>query len=279
MRLRTHNLLKIAAIAVCSSVLDGQALLQTTPQEPSQPAPKNDSAYVLGPDDRITITALHVDEISGKPIQVDNTGTVNLPMVGRVMVGGLTVPEAETAIAASLKTYIEKPLVTVNVTEYLSQPVSVIGQVNKPGQYQVKGQKTLLDMLSMAEGLRPDAGHIVKITRRIENGRIPLPNAAGEPSGQFTVAELKLKDLMQSKNPAENIFVKPHDVITIPKAELVYVVGEVNKSGGFVLEGGESVSALQALALAGGITKTASLRHATLLCAANGEVGHRKEIP
>src|SRR2546426_9042227 len=119
MRLRTHNLLKIAAIAVCASVLDGQALLQTTPQEPSQPAPKNDSAYVLGPDDRITITALHVDEISGKPIQVDNTGTVNLPMVGRVMVGGLTVPEAETAIAASLKTYIEKPLVTVNVTEYL----------------------------------------------------------------------------------------------------------------------------------------------------------------
>ena len=84
---------------------------------------------------------------------------------------------------------------------------------------------------------------------------------------------------MQSKNPAENIFVKPHDVITIPKAELVYVVGEVNKSGGFVLEGGESVSALQALALAGGITKTASLRHAKLLCAANGEVGNRKEIP
>src|SRR5438445_7350799 len=116
-------------------------------------------------------------------------------MVGRVMVGGLTIPEAEAAIAKSLKTYIEKTLVTVNVTEYQSQPVSVMGAVTTPGQYQVKGQKTIVDMLSMAGGLRPESGHVVKITRRIENGRIPLPNTIDAPSGQFTVAELKLRDL------------------------------------------------------------------------------------
>src|SRR5437868_14037 len=120
MRLHTQNLLKIAALAVYASALAGQDPVKPAAQEPSQPAQKDDPAYVLGPDDRITITALHADEISGKPIQVDNTGAVNLPMVGRVMVGGLTVPEAETAIATSLKTYIEKPLVTVNVTEYQS---------------------------------------------------------------------------------------------------------------------------------------------------------------
>jgi len=264
------------AVVLFAAALRAQDPVKPSAQEPDQ---KNDAAYVLGPDDRITITALHADEISGKPFQVDNTGAVNLPMVGRVMVGGLTVPEAEAAVATSLMTYIEKPLVTVNVTEYQSQPVSVMGQVNKPGQYQVKGQKTLLDMLSMAEGLRPDAGPVAKITRRIENGRIPLTNVVEETSGRFTVAELKLKALMESKNPAENIYVKPHDVITIPKAELMYVVGEVNKSGGFVLEGQESLTTLQALALAGGITKTASTRHAKLLCAVNGETANRKEIP
>src|SRR5437867_3796855 len=97
MRLHRQNLLKIVTIAVCASALDGQDPVKITAQESSQAAQQNDAAYLLGPDDRITITALHVDEISGKPIQVDNTGAVNLPMVGRVMVGGLTVPEAETA--------------------------------------------------------------------------------------------------------------------------------------------------------------------------------------
>src|SRR5262245_52311511 len=276
MRSYLRNTYNILAVVLFAAALRAQDPVKPPAQELAQ---KNDTAYVLGPDDRITITALHADEISGKPFQVDNTGAVNLPMVGRVMIGGLTVPEAEAAVATSLMTYIEKPLVTVNVTEYQSQPVSVMGQVNKPGQYQVKGQKTLLDMLSMAEGLRPDAGPVAKITRRIENGRIPLTNVVEETSGRFTVAELKLKALMESKNPADNIYVKPHDVITIPKAELVYVVGEVNKSGGFVLEGQESLTTLQALALAGGITKTASTRHAKLLCAANGETANRKEIP
>jgi len=248
-----------------------------TGQVPPSSDQRTDSAYVLGPDDRITITALHADEISGKPIQVDSTGSINLPMVGRVMVKGLTIPEAENAIAAGLRTYIEKPLVTVNVTEYQSQPVSVMGEVITPGQYQVKGRKTIVDMLSMAGGLRPDAGHVVKITRRIENGRIPLADAIETSSGQFTVAELRLRDLMESKNPADNISVEPHDTITVPKGEMVYVVGEVNKSGGFMLAEQNSVSALQAIALAGGYTKTASPGHAKILCAADGEGGSRKE--
>jgi polysaccharide biosynthesis/export protein len=264
-----HPIYNLLTAALCASALLGQA-------QPTA-ADRDDPSYRLGPDDRITITALHADEISGKPIQVDGTGSINLPMVGRVKVGGLTVPEAETAIATSLKVYIEKPLVTVNVTEYQSQPVSVMGEVTTPGQYQVKGQKTILEMLSMAGGLRPDSGHVLRITRRLENGRLPLAGASDAPSGQFTVAELKLKDLMEARNPADNIFVQAHDVITVPKAELIYVVGEVNKAGGFVLNDQENLSALQALALAGGITKSASLSHARILCASDGPTGARKE--
>src|SRR6185436_3030255 len=199
--------------------------------------------------------------------QVDSTGSINLPMVGRVMVKGLTIPEAENAIAAGLRTYIEKPLVTVNVTEYQSQPVSVMGEVTTPGQYQIKGRKTIVDMLSMAGGLRPSSGHVVRITRRLENGRLPLANATDAPSGQFTTAELKIKDLMESKNPADNILVQAHDVITVPKAEMVYVLGEVNKAGGFVLNDQENLTVMQALALAGGYTSKASTAHAKILCA------------
>jgi len=275
MRLNRHFLCNILASALCASAL----LAQTPATDVTVESPKStsDPGYRLGPDDRITINALHAEEISGKLIQVDGTGFVTLPMVGRVKVGGLTVPEAETAIANSLKTYIERPLVTVNVTEYQSQPVSVLGAVTTPGQYQVKGQKTILDMLSMAGGLKPDSGHVVRITRRLDNGRLPLPGTTEAPSGQFTVAEIKLKTLMELKDPAQNLIVMGHDVITIPKAEMIYVMGEVNKSGGFVLNDQENVSAIQALALAGGITKSAATSRAKILCASHGAVGERKE--
>ena len=270
MRLNRHFFCNILVSALCASAL----LAQTPATDVTVESPKSntDPGYRLGPDDRITINALHAEEISGKMIQVDGTGFVNLPMVGRVKVGGLTVPEAETAIANSLKTYIERPLVTVNVTEYQSQPVSVLGAVTTPGQYQVKGQKTILDMLSMAGGLKPDSGHVVRITRRLDNGRLPLPGATEAPSGQFTVAEIKLKALMELKDPAQNLVVMGHDVITIPKAEMIYVMGEVQKAGGFVLNDQENLSAIQALALAGGITKSAAkprqdpLRVARLRC-------------
>src|SRR5437879_5941760 len=110
------------------------------------PAPLSDeqlrSAYVLGPDDQITIRALDAEEISDKPLRVDMSGFIRLPMVGRLKASGLTIEQLETELASRLKQYIQEPEVAVSVVEFRSQPVSVIGAADHPGVRQLQGSKT-----------------------------------------------------------------------------------------------------------------------------------------
>ena len=223
------------------------------------------STYLLGPDDQIDISGPELTESANKPVRVDSEGNVQVPLVGRVHVAGLTPQQAEQSLNKALSTYIREPQVVVNVSEVRSQPVSVLGAVNTPGVHQVHGHKTLLEMLSLAGGIRPDAGYSVRITRQSEWGCIPLPGATPDPSGKFSVAEVNLKKIMEAKDPAENIQIFPHDVITVPKAEMIYVIGEVRRSGGFVLGEHQSMSVLQALSLAEGLNTGADARHAKIL--------------
>ena len=223
------------------------------------------STYLLGPDDQVEISGPELTESSNKPVRIDSDGNAQVPLVGRVHVAGLTVQQAEQQLDKALSTYIRDPQVAVNISEIRSQPVSVLGAVNTPGVQQVHGHKTLLEMLSMAGSVRQDAGYSVRITRQVEWGCIPLPGAKLDSSGQFSVAELELKKIIEAKDPAKNIQIFPHDVITVPKAEMIYVIGEVRRSGGFVLGEHQSMSVLQALSLAEGMNNTADVRHARIL--------------
>jgi polysaccharide export outer membrane protein len=143
---------------------------------------------------------------------------------------------------------------------------------------QLSGRKTLAEVLSLAGGLRPDAGSYVKITRQIKWGEIPLPTARIDPSGNFSVAELQVKSLLSAANPAENILVRPHDVITVPTAEMVYVVGAVRKPGAFALGERESVSVLQALSMAEGLGTNPKAQDSKILRTVPGG-SERKEFP
>ena len=223
------------------------------------------SAGLLGPDDQITIRVVDAEEVSDKPVRISTTGYITLPLAGRIHAAGLTVEQLESEIAERMKTYINEPAVSVTRMEMRSQPVSVIGAVTSPGVHQLQGQKTLVEMLSMAGGLKEDAGYNVRITRRLEWGRIPLPNAADDPTGKFSIAEVPLPDLTEGKNPALNIPVMPNDVISVAKAEMVYVIGEVSRSGGIVLGGRQKVTVLQAVSIAGGAAKTAKPKQAKIL--------------
>jgi protein involved in polysaccharide export with SLBB domain len=89
--------------------------------------------YILGPDDQITIRALNAAELSDKPVQIGGDGYINLALVGRVKASGLTVSGLEQELTERLKSYLQEPQVTVLVTDYRSQPVSVVGSVNTPG--------------------------------------------------------------------------------------------------------------------------------------------------
>ncbi len=232
------------------------------------------AAYILGPDDEITVKALEAEEIIGGPLRVDQAGYISLPLIGRVRAAGHTPEQLEAELSRRLKTYIREPRVSVSISRFRNQPVSVIGAVNSPGVHQLEGRKTLIEILSLAGGLRDDAGYKVKITRRIEWGAVPLPAAETDASGQFSTAEVSLQEVMEALNPAENILIMPHDVITVPRAEMIYVIGGVHRSGGFVLNERESITVLQALALAGGLKATAKRKAGKIL--RPGEPGTRR---
>jgi polysaccharide export outer membrane protein len=205
------------------------------------------------------------DEINGKMYRVDEKGNLDLPMIGSLRAAGLTVHQVESEVAGKLRVYIREPQVTVFLSEMRSQPVSVLGAVNAPGVHQLQGHKTLIEMLSMAGGLRQDAGYRIKITRHIEWGTIPVKNAATDPTGQFSVAEVSLKGLMEASSPGDNVAIFPNDVITVPVAEMIYVIGDVKKSGGFVLGERNHVTVLQALAMAEGLDQAAKASEARIL--------------
>ena len=247
--------------------------------------PAERKTYILGPEDQVTVRVLDLEEFNGAggantkefAYRIDLRGNVNLPLIGRMKVSGQTVEQFEAALAERLKEYLKSPSVTVAVVEYKSQPISVIGQVTTPGVHQLQGRKTLLEVLSTVGGLRPEAGHQIKITRKMEYGAIPLPTAKPDSTGKFSVAELSIKRIMNAVSPEENIQIQPYDVISVPKGELVYVVGDVKRSGGIVLGDREQMTALQALSLAEGMERNAKGNSAKILRRpANG--GEREEI-
>ena len=229
------------------------------------------AGYILGPGDQISIQALHVEEITDKPVPIDMSGEIRVPVVGRIQVAGLTTAQVEVEIAKRLKSYLLHPDVSVSIAEFRSQPVSVLGAVKTPGVQQVQGGKTLFEMLSLAGGLDTNAGSVLRLTRRLEWGRIPLANATDDQTGQFSVAEVSLKSIFDAQNPAENILVRPYDVITVPRADTIYVIGEVLKSGGFVVSDMTEVTVLQALSMAGGLDKTAKPQEAKIMRRVQGK--------
>ena len=199
-------------------------------------------------------------------------------MIGRVKAVGFTAGQLESELAGKLEKYIRHPKVAVTVTEFHSQPVSVIGAVTTPGIVQLQGQKTLVEVLAMAGGLRSDAGQTATVSRRQEWGILPLPGARMDQPGQVSVAEVRLKDVLQARNPEQNITMRPNDIISVPRAETIYVLGAVKRAGGFVLNERDALSVLQALSLAEGLDRTASPQKAKILRMAPGTT-RRTELP
>jgi polysaccharide export outer membrane protein len=220
---------------------------------------------LVGPGDQITVSLRDRKEIEIKPAFVRLDGTLELPYAGSMRAQGLSTEQLAREIEAKLTSIVRDPKVTVEVSEYASQPVSVLGAVNRPGVHQLRGHKTLVEVLSMAEGLKSEAGNVIKITRPKASGPIPLTNAKEDATGQFTTAEVSAKGLLEASVPEANIAIRPHDVITVPRAELIYVLGNVRKPGGFPLAERESITVLQAIAMAEGVLPGAVTQSARIL--------------
>ena len=234
----------------------------------AEQSPAVNREYVLGPDDGLSINVVELAELDQKAlgvVRVDHQGNIHLPLAGRIHASGLSVEELEKQIANRLSGIMNNPEVSVSIAEYRNHPVSVLGAVRNPGVYQVSGRKTLFEVLSLAGGLNPDAGNQVKIARQISIGRLPLPGVTTDKSGEFEIGQLNVRKVMEAKSPDENVEVLPNDVITVPKAELIYVVGAVHRAGGFPLIEKEQISVLQAVSLAEGLDRTAGAKNARIL--------------
>ena len=239
----------------------------------------NANVYLLGPEDQLSIHVVDLDDVSDKPFRVDPSGFVDLPLAGRVYVAGMSLDQLRQTLSERLSKYITAPQITINVIEYRSQPVSVLGEVNNPGVHQLQGPKHLVDVISSAGGLKPDAGSKLTVTRQIRWGTLPLPNAHADSSGQFLIADVSLGDITSGKNADQNIEVRADDVISVPRADLVYVVGEVKKAGGFSLNAADSISLIRALSLAEGLNTGAAPKKARILRASAGGLSDENEVP
>lgn len=229
----------------------------------TQDAPE---AYILGPDDQLLIRVFDVEEFNDQlPVKLDPNGQLTLPLVGTVKAGGMTAEDFEMDLVRRLRGFVKEPHVKVRIAEYRPAPVSVLGSVNTAGVQQVRGRKTLYEVLSQAGGLKADAGDIVTVTRAKSAGVLPLPNVRTDDSGNYQIGEVNARELLSAKSPQANITIYPNDVVSVPRAELVYVMGEVNRSGGFVLDQGGPVTLVQALSMAGGPMPLANLSKARLL--------------
>ena len=236
------------------------------------------SQYVLGPDDQIKIWALGLEELSDKPVRISPAGDVDLPGVGQVHAAGLTIEQLKATLVQRFSKELVNPQVSIDIVDFGSQPVSVMGALNHPGVYQLRGRKSLTEVISMAEGLRQDAGSRITISRPIQNGAIPLADSRLDPSGQFSVADVKVKQLLAGEDPADNIRILPRDVVTVPIAQVVYVMGEVKKPGEVALKDSESISVLQALASAEGFGATPAPQRARIVRLSPNSTA-RQEIP
>lgn len=230
------------------------------------PGPRARAAgdYVVGALDVLTVTVFGEAELSRR-YNVDTDGTIDFPFIGRTKAAGLTLRELEDAIAKRLAGgFLVNPQVGVEVAEYRSKAVFIVGEVRSPGSYPVKGNMSLVEALALAGPTNTASSEVVIVhpdPTRNEGGPL-LPDAAGARSVRVNIKEL------QSGKLSENLQLQDGDTIFVPRAETFFVTGQVRSPGAYVYEPGMTV--LQAIALAGGLSERGSRRGMKVLRTSGG---------
>ena len=267
---------------------------QTPATNDAQPADKNQAAnqivevndYIIGPDDILNISILDVPELTGE-FRVSNTGKVTIPVLSHpVNAAGLSLAEFSQQLGRELKSsgLVTDPHINTSVAQSRTHSVSITGAVKHPQVYPLFTRTSLHDVLSQAEGLSDDAGSVAIVQR----GEIGMRALAADNGKTLTAEQIDagqtvtvdLTKLLEAGDSKLNIPVFPGDRVTVPHAGVVYVVGAVVKPGGFTMRpGGQGISVLQALALAGD-TKITAIKNQTVIIRKDPEApdGH-KQIP
>lgn len=240
--------------------------------------------YLIGSGDLLGIEVFDVPELS-RDVRVNETGYISLPLMPtKVRAAGLTPYQLQDKLAELLQTngLVSTPEVTVSLKEQHSQPITIIGAVKTPQVIQALRKTTLLEALSQAGGIADDAGSTVIVTR-------PAPDASetadssGPPDASTPLTPqtftINLADVLESGDSRFNIPLQGGDVVSVPRAGIIYVVGAVQKPGGFLLQNDlDTMTMLKMLSLAGGTTSTAKSKNAVIL-RKNPDTGKRDQVP
>jgi polysaccharide export outer membrane protein len=213
--------------------------------------------YKIGPEDLLEISVFE-DEKLNKTVRVSFQGNINLPLLGVLKVKGLTASELEREIRDLLaEKYFQDPNVSVFIKEYRSQRISIIGAVEKPGAYEVSGQKTILDLLGISGGLKEDAGRLLFLIRppTLEGEAAKEQKDPSLPTAKTFMIDLE--ELLVKGDLTLNLPLSHGDIINIPVSGKIFVGGEVRAPGGFPLSG-KKLTVSQAVALAGGLKTEAA---------------------
>ena len=248
--------------------------------------------YRVGSGDVIRIDVFEVEELSQSAV-VAPQGTISMPLIGEVSVDGLTTPEIEGQLKKLYGSeYLRDPQIAVTVEEFRSQPVSVVGAVQRPGVYQLQGRRRLVEVLAMAGGLTESVGEKITVFRRdpkmlagLVETPAPIFSSAIDPTGTSVGPLLGVKEeihipvrnlLKMGDSEDLNPFIEPHDVIRVGKAGVVYVMGAVQQPGGFAIKDQETITVLRAVSLAAGLKPHSSPQKALVIRHVDGV---KKEMP
>ena len=243
-----------------------------TAPKPQAPAVNNNAnGYVIGSQDQLKITVFDEPDLSTN-YRVDTDGMITFPLIGRVPASGMTLNEFQDRLIARLAAgYIRNPQVRVEVDQYKSQNIFVIGEVRSPGKIVMTGTMSLIEALAMAGSPTAAASSelvVVHPKRPTAEGSPTLP----EDDRDAETTRVSIKDLQVGK-AGQNIVLRDGDTIYVPKAQTIYITGQVRNPGSYVLDPGMTV--LQAISLAGGLTERGSDRGIKIIRITDGK---RKEI-
>ena len=220
-----------------SASSSGRAGSATQSQGPTL-VPKDLSALLIEPGDLLSVSVFDTPEFTNS-YRVDPAGDLTIPLCGKVNVRGLTLPEAAKRLESALKDgqILTQPQVNVDVQQYAGQYVTVTGEVGTPGRVALIAPTTLAEILAEAGGETPLAGARIKIRRGVDDTgpeeEVPYSRSKSTPE-------------------TASIMVRPGDSVFIPRAGIVYVLGAVNRPGGYVMQEDGKLNVAQALALSGG---------------------------
>ena len=230
----------ILALSLCST-----AFAQTSPSATAASAPRPEA--LLGVGDIVKITVYQNPDLAVDGARISENGQINFPLIGAVVVSGLTVPAAEQKIAKQLRDggFVLRPQVTIQLGQIRSSVISILGQVGKPGRFPIEAVGTKVsEMIAMAGGVSPGGSDTVTLV--------------GTRNGRPIKLDIDLPAILQSGKTELDLVVENGDVIYADRAPTAYIYGEVQRPGQFKIERGMTL--MQVIAVNGGVSARGTQR-------------------